>query len=125
MTSMIQPNDSRRVLYAEDEPTNRKLLQIQLERAGISCDLAADGEEAVTLFRKHRYPVVILDQYMPGLNGDAVAKILREENPGQVLIAITSDDSEVSNLQNAGFNEIFIKPLRGNEYLEAIIRYLP
>lgn len=112
------------VLYAEDEITNRKLLQIQLHRLGIACDTAADGLEAVELYKKNRYPVVILDQYMPGLNGNQVAQVLRDINPSQVLIAITSDDAELATLQNAGFNEIFIKPLRGREYLEIIRGYL-
>lgn len=113
-----------RILYAEDEITNRKLLQIQLQRLGITCDTAVDGLEAVELFRKNHYAVVILDQYMPGLNGNQVARLIRDINPDQVLIAITSDDSELATLREAGFNEIFIKPLRGRDYLETIKDYL-
>src|SRR5690606_13958773 len=105
------------VLYAEDEITNRKLLQIQLQRSGISCDLASDGREAVELYKRHRHPVVILDQYMPEMNGDEVAALIRNLNPDQVIIGITSDDAELPRLRNAGFNEIFIKPLRGKDYL--------
>ena len=119
-----QTSTRSRVLYAEDEVTNRKLLQIQLGRLGISCDLATNGEEALHLYRSNNYDVVILDQYMPILNGDEVARTILELNPNQILIAITSDDSEVPTLERTGFREIFIKPLRGREYLDTIKSYL-
>jgi len=113
-----------RVLYAEDEFTNRKLMEIQLRNSGISCDLAVDGIEALTLFKNGRYDLVILDQYMPGMNGDEVARAIREISPSTPLIAITSDDEEIENLRKAGFSEIFIKPLRGKNHIEKIRFYL-
>lgn len=112
------------VLYAEDEITNRRLLQIQLQRNGISCDLASDGNQAMELYHKHPYDVIILDQYMPGMNGDQVAREILKDNPRAILIAITSDDAEIQSLEQAGFREVFIKPLRGKEYIEIIKSYL-
>lgn len=112
------------VLYAEDEFTNRKLIEIQLAKAGISCDLASDGHQAMTKFKENSYDVIILDQYMPGYNGDELAKLFLESKPDIPLIAITSDDSEVDNLRSAGFQEIFIKPLRSSDYIELIKKYL-
>ena len=91
----------KRVLYAEDEFTNRKLLEIKLKNHGISCDLAQDGLKAVELFTQNKYDLVILDQYMPGLNGDQVARKIREINPDIPLIAITSDDGEIQTLNEA------------------------
>lgn len=115
---------NRRVLYAEDEYTNRKLLEIKLKSHGIICDLAPDGPKAVELFQKNSYDLVILDQYMPGMNGDQVARKIREINPKVPLIAITSDDGEIQRLNEAGFNEVFIKPLRGQHYIDSIKNYL-
>ncbi|KGE71852.1 response regulator [Spirochaeta lutea] len=115
---------NQRVLYAEDEVTNRRLLQIQLQRNGITCDLASDGIQALELYRNESYGVIILDQYMPGMNGDQVAREILRDNPEAVLIAITSDDSELQSLEQAGFREVFIKPLRGKEYIEIIKSYL-
>jgi CheY-like chemotaxis protein len=114
----------RRILYAEDEYANRKLLQFQLNRQGVHCDTAADGVEAVAMFRERPYSLVILDQYMPGMNGNEVAGILRAIKPDIPLIAITSDDSQVPLLKQSGFNRIFLKPLRGDDYIAAIIGYL-
>lgn len=114
----------KRVLYAEDEFTNRKLLQIKLKNLGVQCDLAQDGKQAFQMFEQNTYELIILDQYMPGMNGDEVAKKIRAVNDSIPLIAITSDDREVENLKASGFNEIFIKPLRGNSYINVINHYL-
>lgn len=126
MISAKKP-DSRqkgRVLYAEDEYANRKLLQFQLNREGIECDTAIDGVQALAMFQKGEYSLVILDQYMPGMNGSEVAEKIRLTSPTIPLIAITSDDSQVPVLSRAGFDRIFLKPLRGDDYIAAIISYL-
>jgi CheY-like chemotaxis protein len=112
------------ILYAEDEFTNRRLIQIHLQRANISCDLASDGEEAWEMFSNHDYRLIILDQYMPGMNGDELARKIKSVKPDLPLIAITSDDTEVTTLKNAGFSEVFIKPLRGRDYIDTILQYL-
>jgi len=112
------------VLYAEDEFTNRKLLEIHLGKTGISCDLASDGTQALHKIEENQYDVIILDQYMPGMNGDALARIVKQRFPHIPLIAITSDDAEVDNLMAAGFSEVFIKPLRSKQYIEVIKQYL-
>lgn len=112
-----------KVLYAEDEYTNRKYLEILLQREGIDCDLAEDGVSALDMFQRNSYSVVILDYYMPGMNGAEVAKEIRALDKSVPLIALTSDDSQVPELQNAGFDKIFIKPLRGDDYVGTIASY--
>ncbi len=114
----------KKVLYAEDEYTNRKLMELLLERNGIGCDLAEDGVAALELFKQNEYALVLLDQYMPGLMGSEVARIIRSEGSGVPLIAITSDDSQVPALKEAGFDLVFLKPMRGAEYIETIMSYL-
>lgn len=112
------------ILYAEDEFTNRRLIEIHLQRENISCDLAVDGTEAWEKFSTNSYRLIILDQYMPGMNGDELARKIKKINQDIPLIAITSDDTEVHNLKNAGFSEVFIKPLRGRDYINSIQKYL-
>jgi len=114
----------KKVLYAEDEYSNRKLMELLLERNGVCCDLAEDGVAALDLFRRNDYSVIILDQYMPGLFGSEVAKQIRREGSDVPLIAITSDDSQVPALKEAGFDRVFLKPMRGVEYVETILSYV-
>jgi CheY-like chemotaxis protein len=115
---------AKQVLYAEDEFTNRKLLEIRLKQIGIECDLAQDGVKALELYKQGNYDLIILDQYMPGMNGDQVAMEIRKDNKDIPIIAITSDDTETDRLLSCGINEVFIKPLRGQNYLDTIQRYL-
>lgn len=63
----------RKVLYAEDEYANRKLLEMLLEQRGVECDLAEDG---------------------------------------------------VTALEEAGFDKVFLKPMRGPEYTHTIMSHL-
>ena len=112
-----------KVLYAEDEYTNRKLLELLLQKRGIECDLAEDGFSALDMFQRNHYSVVVLDHYMPGLSGAEVAREIRAIDHKIPLIALTSDDSQVPVLEEAGFDKIFIKPLRGDDYVGAIASY--
>ena len=104
------------LLYAEDEYTNRKIMEIQCRRFGVDCILASDGTEALEKCREGQFNLVILDQYMPGLNGDEVAKELASIRPDLSLVAITSDDACVPRLKSVGFDAVFVKPLRADDY---------
>ena len=114
----------KRVLYAEDDPANRKLLQIKLERVGIGCDVVEDGRSAMKMFEDCEYDALILDQYMPEMDGEEVAATIRCSHPDIPLIAVTSDDSLKSDLFGAGFDEVLVKPLRGNEIVDLIKSHL-
>lgn len=114
----------RKVLYAEDEYANRKLLEMLLEQRGVECDLAEDGVAALEMFYKNDYALVLLDHYMPGLSGGEVARRIREGGSSVPLIAITSDDSQIPALEEVGFDKVFLKPMRGPEYIHTIMSYL-
>ncbi len=115
---------TKKVLYAEDEFTNRKLIEIRLKDEGIECDLASNGEEALELFRKGNYDMVILDYYMPKMNGAKVAEEIRKSNTVIPILGITSDDEDIEKLISHGFNEVIIKPLRGYAAIRRILNYL-
>ncbi len=110
----------RRILYAEDEFTNRKIMEIQCRKYGVECILVEDGRSALELCLKEKFDLVILDQYMPGLNGDEVARELKKTIPDVPLAAITSDDECTARLKNSGFDVVFVKPLQTADYRELL-----
>ncbi|HUX20562.1 MAG TPA: response regulator [Spirochaetia bacterium] len=114
----------RRVLYGEDDFLNGKLFEILLRKEGVDCDVARDGETAVHLFDSGRYGAVILDAYLPGMNGAEVARIVRVSDPGITLVGLTSDEGAVATLYDAGFDRVFLKPLRGRECLDYVLSQL-
>lgn len=112
------------MLYADDDFLNGRLMQILLRHAGVECDLAHDGRLAFRMYQSARYDAVILDTYLPGLNGDDVARRIRRTDGSVPLVAITSDEEARDRLMNAGFDRIFLKPLRGRKCLDYLLRIL-
>lgn len=112
------------ILYAEDEFTNRRIMEIQCRRYGVECMLAEGGREALEMIGARDFDLIILDQYMPGLNGDEVARAVRKDLGATPMIAITSDDGCVPRLKESGFDAVFVKPLRAAEYREILEAYL-
>jgi CheY-like chemotaxis protein len=68
-----------RVLIADDEPGARLLLTTTVERLGHECAAAADGDEALRLYRELQPEVVITDLEMPALDGAELARRIRAE----------------------------------------------
>ncbi|MFP4362670.1 MAG: response regulator [Spirochaetia bacterium] len=114
----------KHVLYAEDDFTNRKLVKHFLQKHNIECELVSNGVDAFKYAKDKNYQLIILDQYMPGMNGIDIVKKLRQDGNNIPAIAITSDDSLIEELKHAGFNEVFIKPLHQTVYNEIVKTYL-
>jgi len=112
------------ILYAEDEYTNRKIMEIQCRNFGVECALEENGRKALERCGKETFDLVILDQYMPGLNGDEIARELKKMKPDMPLVAITSDDSCVPRLKATGFDSVYVKPLRAEDYKKLLETYL-
>jgi two-component system, sensor histidine kinase and response regulator len=80
-----KPSDSlegMRVLLVEDHPINQQLAMELLQYAGVSADLARDGEEAIKLLAAHNpdyYTLVLMDLQMPVLDGYETTKRLRAD----------------------------------------------
>jgi carbon storage regulator CsrA len=71
------------ILIADDEPSIRDVLNVALREQGFAVWLAADGQQALDLYQRHRatIDVVLLDVRMPGLDGPRTLMALREMNP--------------------------------------------
>jgi signal transduction histidine kinase len=107
-----------RVLVVDDNSVNRKILARQLELAGASTDSAAGGEEALDLWRKGDYDLVLADLQMPTMDGFELARRIRasESNdrrtrtPILAVTASTLEDQEQKS-RAAGMDGLIIKPI--------------
>jgi two-component system, sensor histidine kinase and response regulator len=73
-----------RVLAVDDNATNREILRVQLAAAGMRCDAASSGEEALAMLtgaaeRGEPYELAILDQHMPGMDGCELARRIKAD----------------------------------------------
>jgi len=104
--------DSLKVLAVDDEPPVRRLLVEYLKKDGHHPEPAASGQEALEKFRESGYDLVISDRAMPDMNGDELAKAIREISPRTPIIMVTGVHvSEKSHADlPAGVDRILGKP---------------
>lgn len=111
----------RKVLVVDDEPAIRELVQFNLERAGLGVVTAADGEEALALFRAERPDLVLLDLMLPRLDGFTVCRRIREESPVPIIIltARTAEQDRVDGLE-LGADDYLTKPFSPRELVARV-----
>jgi signal transduction histidine kinase/ActR/RegA family two-component response regulator len=116
-----------RVLVVDDNSVNRKILARQLELAGASTDAAAGGEEALELWRKGQYDLVLADLQMPSMDGFELARRIRESErldrrsrtPILAVTASALEDQEHKS-RAVGMDGLITKPV-GIEQLKATL----
>ncbi len=105
-----------RILVAEDNPSNYKLVEVLLRR---EYDLvhAVNGAEAVRIFQEQGADLVLMDINMPVMDGYEAFRLIRELSPDVPVIALTAYAFETDRRRmfDAGFNDCLAKPLRVDE----------
>ena len=87
-------NDRIRVLIADDNEINRRFLVALLSGRGVVSDEAASGEDAIALWEKNRYDMILMDVHMPGIDGKTAAARISQldgERGHTPIIAVTAD----------------------------------
>lgn len=118
----------RTVLIADDDPAIRDLLAYKFRLAGVRVITAADGEEAWRLTTEYRPHLAVLDRMMPGLDGVAVLRKMREqadtrEIPVMFLTALRQEKDILEGFRT-GVSDYVIKPFLPEEVLARGLRLL-
>jgi len=82
-----------RILLVDDEPNVLQFLEIGLQNEGFAVQSAPDGMMAITLMRKFRPHVVILDVMMPGMDGFEVCRLIKKTDKMIIRLAQEAIDS--------------------------------
>jgi two-component system cell cycle sensor histidine kinase/response regulator CckA len=121
-------NQSRTILVVEDERLMRRLLEMILCTDDTSVLLAADGEEAVDIYRDHKgeISVVLLDLGLPKLSGWEVFKNLKQQNPDVCVIVASGylDPDVKSRMHDAGVANFIEKPYNLDELMATLHRVI-
>ena len=107
-----------RVLVAEDNPVNTKLMEILLGKMGCAFDTVSDGQAACDAVKRNDYDVVLMDVHMPVMNGLDATKSIRDQISSQVpIIALTAAamQEEKAQCYASGMNDILLKPVNVEE----------
>jgi two-component system sensor histidine kinase/response regulator len=118
------------ILLAEDNLINQKVALVTLEKMGHATDLAENGNIAVEMFAKKEYDLVLMDMFMPEMDGlEATHKIRELEalHPGRNpvhICAITANTSSEDEEQcyRAGMNSYISKPFKLGELIKILNR---
>jgi CheY-like chemotaxis protein len=75
-------SDHARILVIDDAEVNRALTGRQLKKLGFEVDLAESGAAALDLLCRNSYAMILVDRWMPGMDGFTFAALLREREAG-------------------------------------------
>lgn len=119
------PNDSLRILVAEDDATNRLFLKLSLEAAGYVVTAVDNGEKALGALRSGAFDCILMDVQMPVLNGIEATKQIREDTSGISripIIALTAHAmaGDREKILSAGMNGYISKPIDNDELLQTL-----
>ena len=106
---MSQPS---RALVVDDEPTVYRLVALALTRAGFTCDIAADGQEAAERIARNGYDVIVTDLRMPKKDGYKLVGELLEYDDRPVIVMYTGamEQNMARELLARGADHIAFKP---------------
>ncbi len=120
-----------RILVAEDNLVNQKVILKMLERLGyVDTDLVSNGLEVIEMISKHSYDLVFMDMEMPEMDGlEATRRIMKRGNQNQhpVIIAITANASEEDKQRclQAGMKDFIPKPITLTSIQNTINKWVP
>jgi DNA-binding response OmpR family regulator len=110
------------VLIAEDDGRLARLLQRGLESEGHRVDLAADGDEALALALQGGFDLYVLDVMMPGVDGFAVVRSLRERRDATPVLMLTARGEVEDRVRglNLGADDYLVKPFDFDELVARV-----
>ena len=119
-----------RVLVVEDNLVNQKLAVRLLEKRGIRADIAANGTEAVEMWHRFPYDLILMDCQMPDLDGYEATRIIRRlggDEPHVPIVAVTAHASmdEHSRCLAAGMDEVLTKPFQPWQFDSVLDKWIP
>lgn len=119
---------SRKILVVDDDPDLREVIRFILARGGYLVVMAANGEEALEVFRTERPDAVILDLNLPDMGGHEVCRRIRgEPRGGRVPVLMCTVRSAVAHVAeglDAGATDYLLKPFEAGDLVRRLAKAL-
>lgn len=124
-----EARERARVLLAEDNRVNQKVAVRMLEKMGYRVDVVANGREAVEAMERMSYDIVLMDCFMPEMNGyEATMEIRRRQSGNERIpvVALTADVtlSSKERCLEAGMDDHVTKPVKREVLAETLQRWI-
>lgn len=124
--SSSQSSVSKHILCADDNPDNRQIIQLLLEKMGHKVTTAENGKLALEATLAEEFDLIFLDIQMPVMDGIEALELIRSTACETPIIAFTAQvfDHEVAHLLELGFNAWLAKPIDRNKLNNILLEYL-
>ena len=126
---MVEPKEGL-ILLAEDNMVNQEVIKMQLSALGYSAMIAADGCEALELWKKHPFVLILTDCNMPEMDGFDLARAIRKAETATgkhiPIIAVTANamSEELQGCLASGMDDCLTKPVEIENLGRAISKWL-
>lgn len=116
----------KRILVVDDEEGMREILSRMISFMGYEVVLSGSGDEALGLFLKKAFDLVITDLNMPGMDGWALLQSIKNKSPKTPVILITGEVREgvMRKIEVAHVDSVMFKPFCSAEIQRAIRKIL-
>jgi len=116
-----------RILVAEDNPVNQRVIVAQLEKRGMHVTLVANGAEAIPKAQSGGFDLILMDNHMPVMNGVDATTAIRKMGIAIPIVGITASamDWETDRCRQAGMDDVLTKPVELKALDEMLRRYAP
>lgn len=117
------------ILLLEDNLVNQEVTKVMLENLGCPLDIVDNGKEALKMFKKHDYGMIISDISLPGMSGIEVIQKIRAQETGNKhipIIALTAHvlEEDQKNCLDAGANEVLTKPIMQSDLKTTLLKWI-
>ena len=117
------PTPMATILFIDDDDQLRMLCQTALEGAGYRVLIAESGQHGLRLLEHQEVDLILVDIFMPDMDGLEVIQLLRKTRPASKIIAITGKPGAKNNLDIAkhlGAHDTLLKPFSLQELFHAV-----
>lgn len=120
-----------RVLAADDHEPYRIILRQLMFRAGLDCDIAANGEQALEALSRKAYAMLFTDCQMPGIDGCELTRRVRQQEaqtarPRLPIVGVTADCSmqQLQRCRASGMDDYLVKPVSFADLQKCIEKWI-
>jgi CheY-like chemotaxis protein len=114
--------NEKKLLLVDDDESYLNALKKILTKMGYAAEVAAGSKEALKILEKEKFPLIITDLDMPGLDGVELCKQIREIDSKSIIYALSGYivEYDTENLEKSGFDGYLSKPAKIEVLKQAI-----
>lgn len=118
----------KKILLVDDVKLFIAMEKSLLNREGLEIFTANSGPAAIETHKREKVNLILLDLNMPGMNGDEVCRIIRNDNAlnhvSIIMVTTSSKKEDIEKCMNAGANDYITKPINATDLLNKVGKYL-